>query len=163
MECSIEGCTKPHNSRGLCRNHYMQALRAERNPKPTFTCAFCGKSFVPLRYYKSGRNRFCTRKCKQDAHNALAKERHPERMRWYLIQRTYGIGQNEYEALLLWQGGRCAICFTDEPRGRGTWHIDHQHGNGVIRGLLCHSCNVGIGSLGEDPARLQRAADYLER
>ena len=70
----------------------------------------------------------------------------------------------EFKAeLLLKQGNRCAICRTAEPMGHGKWCIDHDHKNGRIRGLLCHSCNVGIGFLADDPERLRRAAEYIER
>lgn len=29
-ECSVEGCTSPANSRGLCRKHYQRELKAEK-------------------------------------------------------------------------------------------------------------------------------------
>jgi hypothetical protein len=49
-------------------------------------------------------------------------------------------------SLLLWQRGRCAICSTGLPvtsRPRSV-HVDHDHGTGLIRGLLCHRCNVAL-------------------
>jgi hypothetical protein len=33
---------------------------------------------------------------------------------------------------------------------------------GEFRGILCGKCNLGIGLLGHDPARLRAAAGYLE-
>lgn len=39
-----------------------------------------------------------------------------------------------------WQDDRCAIC---ERRGRLV--TDHDHVTGLVRGLLCHSCNVREG------------------
>ncbi len=60
------------------------------------------------------------------------------------------------------QDGRCAICDTTTPRGRGTWHADHDHKTGLVRGLLCNACNVGLGFLKDDPVLLRKAAEYLE-
>jgi hypothetical protein len=48
------------------------------------------------------------------------------------------------------------------PGGRGErWHIDHDHVTDKVRGLLCHSCNVGIGNLQHDPQILMAAARYV--
>lgn len=41
--------------------------------------------------------------------------------------------------------------------------IDHCHETGAVRGLLCHSCNVGIGGLGDNLDGLKKAAYYLLR
>ncbi len=34
--CDVEGCGKPHNARGLCRNHYMQQLYREWKRDPEY-------------------------------------------------------------------------------------------------------------------------------
>ncbi|OOC04763.1 hypothetical protein B0293_20100 [Amycolatopsis azurea DSM 43854] len=36
-----------------------------------------------------------------------------------------------------WQDERCAICGE-----RGKLYLDHDHDSGLVRGLLCHSCNT---------------------
>lgn len=72
----------------------------------------------------------------------------------------YGLTVGEYEARLASQGGRCAIC-REESEQR--LHVDHNHGTGAIRDLLCEGCNHAIGKAQEDPARLRAMADYLER
>lgn len=41
--------------------------------------------------------------------------------------------------------------------------MDHCHDSSRIRGLLCHTCNSGIGKLRDNPELLRKAADYLER
>jgi len=77
--------------------------------------------------------------------------------------RKYGTTVAGYEALLIFQGSRCALCFTDEPGGQGMFHVDHCHVSGQIRGLLCARCNVGIGMLRENLAVLVRARAYLQQ
>lgn len=44
--------------------------------------------------------------------------------------------------LLAYQAGRCDICAKSFGR---TYHVDHYHFTGMIRGLLCPSCNVREG------------------
>lgn len=74
----------------------------------------------------------------------------------------YGIDWDEYEFLLAAQDYRCAIC-QGRPR-KHTLAVDHDHKTGEIRGLLCSRCNHRLlGSANDDPARLRRAADYLEQ
>ena len=81
----------------------------------------------------------------------------------YMRQYLYGITPEQFAERLESQGGRCAICRTDTPGGKGGWHVDHDHVTGVIRGLLCHRCNLMLGNAADDPARLRAAVAYLER
>jgi hypothetical protein len=75
--------------------------------------------------------------------------------------RTWGIDPDVAEKTLADHNGKCEICFTTEPGGRGTWHVDHDHDTHKIRGILCLRCNAGIGQLNDDPEQLIRAAKYL--
>lgn len=102
-------------------------------------------------------------------------EQDPEHWRKLVLSR-YGLTPESFADLLASQGGVCAICGTDEPKGRyDSWHIDHyqnccptprgKHGccGRCIRGILCAACNLGLGKFQDDPARLRTAADYIER
>ena len=81
----------------------------------------------------------------------------------YDLKRTYGITSAEFEELKESQGGRCAICKTDDPKGRhGVFAVDHCHKSGKIRGLLCNKCNVGLGSFRDNIESLLNAIDYLK-
>ena len=70
----------------------------------------------------------------------------------------YGVTPEQYDQMLLEQGGFCVIC--DLPMGRPD--LDHDHATGKVRKLLCASCNKAIGMMQEDPDRLRAAAQYLE-
>lgn len=59
------------------------------------------------------------------------------------------------------QGGMCAVCV--QPLSISKSHVDHDHGTGGVRGILCFNCNGGLGQFKDDPERLRRAAQYLER
>ncbi len=75
------------------------------------------------------------------------------------LKRAYGISYCDYLSMLSKQGGTCAICrrIPDEE----TLFVDHSHSTGLIRGLLCKSCNTGIGFFKEDVESLGRAIRYL--
>lgn len=78
--------------------------------------------------------------------------------------RPHGITVDQYDDMLSAQGGRCAICGTDDPgRGHPSFCVDHDHVSGAVRGLLCYGCNIALGHFADDPTRLRAAADYLER
>lgn len=78
--------------------------------------------------------------------------------------RGYGISVETYDRLVEVQGSRCACCGATEPGGRRKfWCIDHDHVTGVIRGLLCATCNAAIGFLGDGIEGARRALAYLER
>ena len=80
------------------------------------------------------------------------------------LLRRYGMTIEQYDIMLRAQEGRCAICRTDKPKGHGgkTFHVDHDHTTGRVRGLLCSPCNSGLGHLGDDPDRIRAALAYLE-
>ncbi len=74
----------------------------------------------------------------------------------------YGLSLAQYEALLVAQDNRCALCSKDEPGGRhGVWHVDHDHETGVVRGLLCDGCNRAMGFFGHNVKVMRAAIEYL--
>ena len=77
-----------------------------------------------------------------------------------VMRSIYGITMADKMAMLAVQGGRCAICDAAQSGGK-SWHIDHNHATGELRGVLCMGCNHGLGSLRDHPAVLERAAGYL--
>jgi len=83
---------------------------------------------------------------------------------WRHVLRGYGLTVVGYLALVDAERNRCACCGTSEPgRGSAHWCVDHDHATGEIRGLLCHTCNVGIGMLGDTAEAVARAHVYLTR
>ena len=74
--------------------------------------------------------------------------------------RVYGLTREDYAVLLEEQGGVCAIC--REPCATGqTLSVDHDHATGRVRGLLCRTCNLGIGHLRDDARLVASALEYL--
>ena len=64
------------------------------------------------------------------------------------------------------QGGCCANlgCKASSPGapGRSRFYIDHCHKTNVIRGLLCHQCNLALGHANDDIEKLKGLISYLE-
>lgn len=89
------------------------------------------------------------------------------RMRNDNLMKNYGITIEQYDEMLEAQLGLCAICNLPERglRKCGTprnLSVDHCHDNGHVRGLLCASCNAGLGLAQEDVQIPKNMIEYLE-
>lgn len=89
-----------------------------------------------------------------------ARVKSPERFRDYGRKSRYGLEPGEYGKMLAAQSGVCAIC-KGPATGMGEFHVDHCHETGIVRGLLCHGCNVSLGHFNHDEKILQAAIEYL--
>ncbi len=78
------------------------------------------------------------------------------------LQKTYGITLERYKEMLVLQGGVCAICH-DICKHKKCLSVDHDHKTNLVRGLLCHGCNLGLGKFKDNPINLREAALYLEK
>lgn len=86
------------------------------------------------------------------------------------VENTYGITPEEYDRLLAFQGGRCALC----RRATGTSKrlaVDHDHRCCIgptscgrcVRGLVCGPCNDVLAHFRDSLEAGYRLAAYLER
>lgn len=73
--------------------------------------------------------------------------------------RTYGLTEQQFNALLKSQDYKCKIC--RKPQNDEI-NVDHCHRTGKVRGLLCNKCNAGLGQFSDDVATIKSAIDYLE-
>ena len=128
-------------------------------------CSQCGASAWDSR----GRCRPCRAREARDSYARSTHERerrrlakrawraaNPEKVRAADRRKNYGVTQGRFDALFAAQRGVCAICKEREANS-----VDHCHGTGRIRALLCRACNAGLGLFGERPERLRAAAEYL--
>src|SRR5277367_6317278 len=53
-------------------------------------------------------------------------------------------------------------CCGEVPQRRAL-HWDHDHATDSFRGWLCHGCNIALGSVKDDSAKLLKLIDYLGR
>lgn len=84
-----------------------------------------------------------------------------------VVLRRFGMTLADYDRLLAQQGGGCAVCgATADPERSRHGHpkalaLDHDHNTGRVRGLLCGSCNKGLGHFHDRVDLLEAAARYL--
>lgn len=151
-----------------CKRNYVREydVRRAHSPKASITskkCTLCGEektaeSFGRTPHSKSGlkaRCKDCRRKAESHAGlpvDEVARIRAENRLR-----SIYGLSLEDYDLLYQSQNGLCVICggpFKIRPV------VDHCHATGKVRGLLCNSCNVGVGHI-EKPGFVERVQQYL--
>jgi CO/xanthine dehydrogenase Mo-binding subunit len=131
------------------------------NPKK-----FCknGHPFVGENLYqyisKSGKDKgHLVRECKECA--TRKNHRRAKNLRANHLLRKFGMTLQQYDSMLAEQDGKCFVCHVSSPGRKGSFHVDHDHGTGKVRSLLCLRCNSTLGNAGDDPALLEKLAKYL--
>lgn len=81
------------------------------------------------------------------------------------LKGRYKITELQYAKMFGDQNGLCAICgeMPSPKLMHGRLAIDHDHNTGQIRGLLCITCNTGLGGLKDNILLINRASAYLEK
>lgn len=133
-------------------------------------CARCGQADRVFYASHGSWCMECRKEAARESHQKAMRE-DPERRRtrnakasWRSrLKKEYGMTAEAYDALLIGQGGECAICGVEPIEGERRFPVDHDHDTGAVRGILCDACNVGLGRFADDPERLRAAAAYVER
>ena len=153
--CSVVGCGRVRETYLYCQTHYED--------------------------YRHGRNP--VRKINSKRTNAIVRETCPvpdcESPEWSHglckahVKLRAKFNCSDDMIVALYTDPRCSICGKPEgdPSLKRALHVDHDHSccgpnsgcDNCIRGLLCASCNQGIGMFRDDTALLQSAISYLER
>lgn len=128
-------------------------------------CSRCKVTKPFSEFYPRGNSGYVTSMC------IVCSKEHYEENKDYVREmrrkQRLGLPVGTYNYLLGLYGGKCGICGTTEPMGTGSgsgqFSIDHDHRTGLVRGLLCTNCNVGIGMLQHKVSLLKSAMEYLSR
>lgn len=170
LKCIICGLPFENKNPAIqcCGKACAQKLRLEtRLANPTIKkCLICGTDFPA---FKSDMV-CCSTICRRTKRRELKRKWNLENpVEMEAIQRKNklrerGLTTEDYELLLAKQKGQCAICGKSEDqcgRGRKYLCIDHDHKTGIVRGLLCGSCNMGLGMFSDRDDLLMCAAEYI--
>lgn len=134
-------------------------------------CTKCGEvklktAFDIRKASKDGLTAQCT-VCLRTKAMKVRKD-NPEAVRAKNLKTRFNMTIEQYNTKFLEQKGKCGICDKAETmkalNGKVKWlAIDHNHYTGAIRGLLCSSCNTGLGKLGDSIKVLESAIKYLKK
>jgi len=176
VRCDIDWCEEEQWQRQLCSAHYQRKRDGRDMSKPLqknrkngevlFRDKNGKKQCVRCRIFYQEQD-FTSHKRTLDLHQPYCKICVAERMRI----RKYKIDDSLFKEMLRLQGGSCAICKSEKPDGNNGWHLDHDHSccEGIntcgkcVRGILCSSCNKGLGHFRDSPELMQKAIWYLKR
>jgi len=169
MNTTIKQCTKCKVVKPI--DSYAKHTRLGYQPR----CKSC-RSEDQKAYYRNNLEKFNEYRAR--ARNETLEERKAriekrkaeapakrEHAKWSAhIRKTLGITPEVYEKLFKEQDGKCAICGSPDPNGnRKRFCIDHCHATNNVRGLLCVSCNSGLGYFKDKTTLLDSAVKYLAR
>ncbi|MBM0279673.1 endonuclease VII domain-containing protein [Micromonospora tarensis] len=146
----------------------------------TKRCRQCGKHRDRGDFVSDGPGARCGPCRHRDRERQRVVEGGVSRIRERSLWSFYRITPEQYDAMRVAQGHRCAICRrhedelpvgrTGRPRLDGSppaeafrLVVDHCHDTKVVRGLLCVACNSAIGQMRDSVDVLAAAIRYLNR
>jgi hypothetical protein len=86
-----------------------------------------------------------------------------KQMRIRHLKISYDMTTEDYDKMLLTQNNSCAICKVNTDLLTKMLCVDHDHKTGKVRGLLCDSCNRGLGYFKDNPETTKKATEYLTK
>jgi hypothetical protein len=141
---TLKGVVRYHSYCKDCENKYARDFRAKDRE---------ATKKKDRAYYKANRERILASSRRYRVETGFNRKQHLKR---------YNLTPDEYQVLLVKQNGVCAICRRPPWGKRNVLMVDHDHETGKVRGLLCSTCNVGLGALHDDAELLRVAIAYLE-
>jgi hypothetical protein len=145
----------------------MNTKRLYTGPDQEIMCTSCRRAlpvaaFALRKDTKVPRVRSNCRECLAARQTAKNQAEHSDAQVywWSRSIAKYGLTPQSWRELFDSQDSRCAICGT-EDNGKKRFHVDHDHDSGEVRGILCTTCNVGIGSFKDDADLVFKAFSYL--
>ena len=134
---------------------------------------FLRRARIATRKWRKNNLEFSRKLGRENA--ARMRRKHPERMAANIRKSKYGVTKEWFNAKIIEQDGKCAICRKEEIgtyRGKvKSLAVDHDHSccfgkkscGRCVRGLLCQKCNRALGMLLESIPILKNTIQYLRK
>jgi len=158
--CSVEGCEEIIKiiSSQLCAKHYERmrrygSLELKKNHAKFCFVEDCGApcfagGMCSLHYQRARIGKAPTDPKRLD-HNGGDRQ-----------YKRYKITEAEVMKMLEDQNYCCKLCgISFEIKRRA---VDHCHATGIVRGILCYPCNMGLGGFDDSVDLMYRAIKYVE-
>jgi hypothetical protein len=185
--CIVPGCDRIRDkkqNRKICQMHRTRFGRHKSYDLPTAPklpdgiLKICKKhgELTAIQVYKriKGKDWLSCRQCVKECGRRFDKKvtpffRNSYRKNYIIKGTNRKITKEYYQQMLRNQNSVCAICKKPESVVNSPLNsapkrlaIDHCHKTGIVRGLLCHKCNVSIGAMRESIELLEAAIEYLK-
>lgn len=141
-KCLVDICERDSYVKGYCPKHH-------------YRYKVYGDPFMVR--YPWREDRSCMMKECTEEHEAKGLCR-----RHYLIIKKFNISIEDYAKKMIEQNGKCKICNKEEKQNK-VLSLDHDHETGIVRDLLCSSCNLALGGFMDNPILLTNAINYLKK
>lgn len=147
--CGFDECGRSVFNSGLCAGHYYQRNRGQEL-RPIYEKAPCRVKGCDGEYAVRGANAHLCPKCRATC-------------------KRFSLTADQLISLF-----ENRVCSNPGCDSTENLHVDHDHSccprtssgstscGKCVRGLLCRSCNLGLGTLQEDPRRIEGLLRYLE-
>jgi hypothetical protein len=154
----------------------IAAYHRKYNKKNKEKIAARNKAYQQTEAYKKNRRMYITQYRKKNKEKIAAQvsehyyKNKKHKMSIYR-QRVYNITPEEYDTMLEEQNHKCKICsikFNDNYNLETktdylhAQQLDHCHTTNKVRGILCPSCNIGLGHFKDSPENITNAINYLK-
>jgi hypothetical protein len=118
------------------------------------TCIHCKRTMEDKKFVNKGNGRRVNvcHACRYRTRNQNYKDRMNAKRGNYVLE------DGQKDKLFKEQKGLCAIC-----KDSTKLVVDHDHKTGIIRGLLCRNCNIGLGNMKDSPDILRAASLYIAK
>jgi post-segregation antitoxin (ccd killing protein) len=146
------------------RQNYRDESAEKREARNAYQREYAKNNRAAIRENQRRHREKNREKIQEAEHNRLRDENgEPNAKYWHNRQHTRTQRALDLETM----AGRprpeiCDACGGTPDKGKSL-HYDHCHNHGHFRGWLCRECNLALGNVRDDPARLLKLVAYLKR